>query len=181
MILRPSFFFILIFFLSNGFCWSFGINQKKYQQYESELNFLLSDIGKKNKHQTLNKMLDLAKKNFPPAMHALADIFLVGDGCEVNKTKAILWYMDADEKNYLPSTLCLGIILLNGEAGTTNMVLGYYYLLKVAFRSPFNKEEQLIIDIANEKVKEKSHLLCKGEKDQAFFMLQQDFIKKMKK
>ena len=137
----------------------------------------LSLLDNPKTHKLAQKhFLILAHQGFLPAMHALADGLLIGDGC------SILWYREAADNGYIPAMVCLGIILSNGEAGSINYPLGYYYLWQGAYSSVLNIESAPFIEIAKKKAGEVFAVMSPKQREQAVFMVQRkDVVRHLRK
>jgi len=72
---------------------------------------------------------------FAPAIKALADSYMAGDGVEVNKATAFTLYEKAAKLGYGPAQFNAGIMLKNGE-GISVFLRKAYVMLDLASKNP---------------------------------------------
>lgn len=106
--------------------WSIGLaiaNSQSEKSFQQGLDLLKSDSI------AANKLFVIAgEQNYPPAIKALADSYMAGDGVSKNVNKALLLYVRAAELRYGPAQFSAGVLLQNGDAGFVNLLMSFYYL-----------------------------------------------------
>jgi TPR repeat protein len=115
-----KFFLSLIFFNV-----AFGKVDEKLilkKDFNDAINMINSEPKKAN--LILAKIAD---KGYAPAIKALADSYVSGDGVEKNIMQALFLYMKAADLNYGPAQFCAGALLQNGSLGFVNLSLSFYY------------------------------------------------------
>jgi TPR repeat protein len=117
MMIRFSLSFI--FFIMVGF-------SKQYVEIKKDFDNAINMLNKDSK--SANIILEkIADRRYPPAIKALADSYISGDGVEKNIMKALFLYIKAADLNYGPAQFCAGALLQNGSLGFLNMSLAFYY------------------------------------------------------